>query len=104
MYYNYSRLSDDLDYVKLFEDEKISKEDKETQSEYENIKNTENTENIDNNEKENNIKHTEKYNIIIKNNFTYTNYIKFKNKRTFLKKSVLIFKILSSLSLIISFM
>jgi len=75
----YSRLSDDLDYVKVF-DENIMKEDKFVQTQYEN----------------------DIYNITIKNNLTYKNYIRYKNKKK-LKKSVLIFKILTLISLIFTF-
>lgn len=76
----YSRLSDDLDYVKVFNDETISKEDKFIQTHYEN----------------------DNYNIFIKNNLTYKNYIKFKNNIK-VEKSVLILKILTLLSLLGTF-
>lgn len=76
----YSRLSDDLDYVKVF-DENIMKEDKFVQTQGDN----------------------DIYNITIKNNLTYKNYIKYKNNKKIIKKSVLIFKILTLLSLICTF-
>ena len=67
----YSSLSDELDYVKVF-DENIMKEDKFVQTQYENYI----------------------YNITIKNNL---NYIGCKKKK--IKRSILIFKILILLSL-----
>lgn len=74
----YSRVSDDLDYVKVFNDETISTQDKFIQTQNDN------------------------YNIFIKNNLTYKNYIKFKNNIK-VEKSFLILKILTLLSLIGTF-